>query len=222
MKAKLVDMTVGLDGRQRVTLSLVGDWRAEYDKLHDAPVDVEIKKHREKRSLDANSYMWAIVGKIAEALKPPLTKDEAYIEMLRKYGQGGMVSVEEKHVEKFRREYKYCDEIGRSELKLRPEPFLHGDGVGKAVAQVQLDFLVCRRLIARHGKDHIRQQAADNKRRQILPPAVMPVRPESALGDLRIHMGIPPDCAKCRSFILPLHPPGFKPLKRRNHFRSAL
>ena len=116
MIAKLVDMTVGLDGRQRVTLSLVGDWRAEYDKLHDAPVDVEIKKHREKRSLDANSYMWAIVGKIAEALRPPLTKDEAYIEMLRKYGQGGMVSVEEKHVEKFRREYKYCDEIGRSEL----------------------------------------------------------------------------------------------------------
>lgn len=116
MKANLVDMTMGMDGRQRVTLSLIGDWRADFDKLKGEELDVEIKKHREKRSLDANAYMWALVGKIAEAMTPPLPKDDVYREMLRSYGQSGMVSIAEKYVEQFEREFKYRDELGRSEL----------------------------------------------------------------------------------------------------------
>lgn len=116
MKANLVDMSMGMDGRQRVTLSLIGDYRAEYDKLHDTLVDVEIKKHREKRSLDANAYMWALVGKIAEAIIPPLPKDDVYREMLRRYGQSGMVSIAEQYVEQFEREFRYRDELGRSDL----------------------------------------------------------------------------------------------------------
>lgn len=116
MRANLLDMSVGLDGRQRVTLALRGDWRAEIDKLKDEELDIEIKKHREKRSLDANAYMWALVGKIAEAMIPPLPKEDVYREMLRRYGQGGMVSIAEKYVDQFQREYKYCDELGRSEL----------------------------------------------------------------------------------------------------------
>ena len=116
MRANLIDMSVGLDGRQRVTLALRGDWRAEIDKLKDEDLDVEIKKHREKRSLDANAYMWALVGKIAEAMIPPLPKEDVYLEMLRRYGQSGMVSIAEKYVDQFQREYKYCDELGRSEL----------------------------------------------------------------------------------------------------------
>lgn len=116
MRANLIDMSVGLDGRQRVTLVLRGDWRAEIDKLKDEDLDVEIKKHREKRSLDANAYMWALVGKIAEAMIPPLPKEDVYLEMLRRYGQSGMVSIAEKYIDQFQREYKYCDELGRSEL----------------------------------------------------------------------------------------------------------
>lgn len=116
MRANLIDMSVGLDGRQRVTLALRGDWRAEIDKLKDEDLDVEIKKHREKRSLDANAYMWALVGKIAEAMIPPLPKEDVYLEMLRRYGQSGMVSIAEKYIDQFQREYKYCDELGRSEL----------------------------------------------------------------------------------------------------------
>ena len=116
MRANLIDISVGLDGRQRVTLALRGDWRAEIDKLKDEDLDVEIKKHREKRSLDANAYMWALVGKIAEAMIPPLPKEDVYLEMLRRYGQSGMVSIAEKYIDQFQREYKYCDELGRSEL----------------------------------------------------------------------------------------------------------
>lgn len=123
MRAKLIDMSVGLDGRQRITLSLVGDWREALGRLKDEPLDVEIKKHRERRSLDANAYMWALVGRIAEAMKPPLPKDEVYREMLRRYGQSGMVSIADRYVEAFRREYRYCDEVGKTELN--GKPFTH-------------------------------------------------------------------------------------------------
>ena len=41
-------------------------------------------KYREKRSLDANSYAWILMTKIAEAVNS--TKEEVYEEMLQKYG----------------------------------------------------------------------------------------------------------------------------------------
>lgn len=45
---------------------------------------VSIRKWREKRSLDANGYMWALLEKIAA--KTDSTKDEVYEEFLRDYG----------------------------------------------------------------------------------------------------------------------------------------
>ena len=52
MTGRLVDMAFTLGGKQRVTLELNGDFREIWDKLHQEPIlDVEIKKHREKRSL---------------------------------------------------------------------------------------------------------------------------------------------------------------------------
>lgn len=47
--------------------------------------DVEIKKHRKKRSLSANAYYWALIGKLADALKAPQTLVHNMI--LRDYGQ---------------------------------------------------------------------------------------------------------------------------------------
>ena len=51
----------------------------------------EIKEHKEKRSLTANAYAWVLIGKIADALRT--SKDETYLEMLKRYGQSEMVSV---------------------------------------------------------------------------------------------------------------------------------
>ena len=46
--------------------------------------DVEIKQRREKRSLNANSYMWARLDKLADVLHT--TKEELYLEKVRRYG----------------------------------------------------------------------------------------------------------------------------------------
>lgn len=51
----------------------------------------EIKEHREKRSLNANSYAWSLIGKIADVLR--ISKDECYLKMLKAYGQSQLVSV---------------------------------------------------------------------------------------------------------------------------------
>ena len=47
--------------------------------------DVEIKQRREKRSLNANSYMWALLDKLADVLHT--TKEELYLEKVRRYGK---------------------------------------------------------------------------------------------------------------------------------------
>lgn len=66
MTGRLVDMAFTLGGKQRVTLELNGDFREIWDKLHQEPIlDVEIKKHREKRSLSANAYFHVLCNKIS-------------------------------------------------------------------------------------------------------------------------------------------------------------
>lgn len=57
----------------------------ERDKLF------EIKEHKAKRSLNANSYCWALIGEIANVLRT--SKDEIYLLMLKRYGQSEIISV---------------------------------------------------------------------------------------------------------------------------------
>lgn len=51
----------------------------------------EIKEHKEKRSLNANAYAWALLSKVADAMR--LSKEDVYLSMLKHYGQSEIVSV---------------------------------------------------------------------------------------------------------------------------------
>lgn len=46
--------------------------------------DIEIKEHREKRSLDANAYLWVLLDKLADVLET--TKEELYLGYVKQYG----------------------------------------------------------------------------------------------------------------------------------------
>lgn len=81
-----------------------------FNGLHDA----ELKKHFEKRSLNANAYAWKLITEIGNVLR--LSKEDVYLEMLKRYGQGGAVSVQAKYADSFRRSYKYNESLGTSEL----------------------------------------------------------------------------------------------------------
>ena len=68
MKGRLVDFSLNLaTKKQRVTVELDSDFREGFDSLHDADVEVTIKKWRAKRSKDANAYFHVILNQIAQA-----------------------------------------------------------------------------------------------------------------------------------------------------------
>lgn len=71
MTGRLVDLSLTFGGRQRITLELDGDFRTAYEELKNASVDIVVKKHRQKRSLDANAYFWELAGKLSVALRIP-------------------------------------------------------------------------------------------------------------------------------------------------------
>ena len=73
----------------------------------------DISEHHEKRSLNANAYMWALIGKMGDALR--LSKEEIYFQMLKDYGQSEVISLlSEINVNGY---FKYYEVIGESELK---------------------------------------------------------------------------------------------------------
>lgn len=79
------------------------------------PGDYEICKAKQKRSLNANNYAWQLITQIGNALR--MSKEEIYFDMLKRYGQGGAISVEERFAENFKRTYKYHESLGKSDLK---------------------------------------------------------------------------------------------------------
>jgi hypothetical protein len=60
---------------------------------------VEIKQHRQKRSLDANAYCWVLCQKIAEVIRS--TKEEVYKKAIREVGQFEMLAIQEDAAEQF-------------------------------------------------------------------------------------------------------------------------
>lgn len=70
--------------------------------------ELDLKEHRERRSLDANRYAWELMGQMADKLRTG--KDEVYIEMLKRYGQGGLVKIRKSDCENILREFRYYEE----------------------------------------------------------------------------------------------------------------
>ncbi len=108
MKGRISDLNVSIfNSKQRLTLELDGDFRLQYDELKDKPLDITIKPFRKKRSLDQNSYAWLLIGKIADKLRT--SKDEVYLTMLRRYGQGGVIKVQPQNEEAILSAIKYYE-----------------------------------------------------------------------------------------------------------------
>lgn len=79
------------------------------DKVNSAakPFVADVKQYREKRSLDANAYAWALIGKIANVLRA--NKDDVYLEMLKSYGQTGVVKIPDNMRDNVLRSIKYWE-----------------------------------------------------------------------------------------------------------------
>ncbi|MGM9598651.1 MAG: hypothetical protein ACI3VY_01890 [Faecousia sp.] len=84
MRGRLIDISIGINRKQRITIELDSDFREGYQALKEVDVDVNIKKFRAKRSKDANAYFHVLVNAIAEARG--LGDDEVKRELIVEYG----------------------------------------------------------------------------------------------------------------------------------------
>lgn len=88
MIGKLKDIVFGRNGEQIISVTVRVDFREQFDSLKDFDVDIEIKRHRERRSLDANAYCWLLCGRIADKLtdESKQTKEDVYRAAIREIG----------------------------------------------------------------------------------------------------------------------------------------
>jgi hypothetical protein len=83
----------------------------EYERLKNIKkLKITASQYREKRSLDANAYMWVLLQKLAEVLHT--TKDELYIDMLGKYGVFTHIIVKPHVVSRVKEEWRTVKELG--------------------------------------------------------------------------------------------------------------
>jgi hypothetical protein len=87
------------------------------EKLKVAKID----NKRKKRSLNANNYAWAIITQIADVLRA--SKEEIYLQMLKRYGPSSVISVVKEAAEVFEKSVKYSERFGESCLNLKD--FIH-------------------------------------------------------------------------------------------------
>lgn len=123
MRGRIKDLGFGFQGDLTVTLTLPRHHADNLKKLMDEDIEADIKKFRERRSLSANAYCWVLITKIAESMNPPMNKEAVYAEMLKRYGQGGFISVQKDRVENVMRAFDYY--VQKGEGRVNGKEFLH-------------------------------------------------------------------------------------------------
>ena len=71
MRGRIIDLSVGLNRKQRLTLELDTDFREQFDDLNGSDLDIRITRWKNRRSLDANALFHLLVNEIARVQGVP-------------------------------------------------------------------------------------------------------------------------------------------------------
>ncbi|MFY9378772.1 MAG: hypothetical protein WAP07_00850 [Acutalibacteraceae bacterium] len=109
-------ITRQFSGDYEVTLIVSKDQEHNMEPLNELLSDEKVKTckigHKKKRrSLNANSYAWLLITEIANKLRS--SKEEIYLQMLKRYGQSSVVSIIDEAVPVFMKSVKYAEEFGK-------------------------------------------------------------------------------------------------------------
>lgn len=114
LNGKIAGINTSIDGTTKLELEITSNKEIlidNYYKLKDKEnLDITIKQHREKRSLDANAYCWVLLQKLAEVLKTD--KDSLYEDMICRYGVFTHIVVKPSMVERVKEEWRAVRELG--------------------------------------------------------------------------------------------------------------
>lgn len=113
LQGKLADVSIDYATKKPKLTFLINNSINSLEEIENVDLlDIEAKKHRNKRRLNANNYAWEIITQIGNILSK--SKEEIYLEMLKRYGQSQMISVyADIDVSRF---LKYYEEAGESIL----------------------------------------------------------------------------------------------------------
>ena len=101
MIGKLTGLQRLFGGEWVLSFATKGDAGKVYERLKDADVEVEVKKHNPKRSKTANDFCWALCTDIGRAIRPPIPKEEVYRKAIRDVGEYEALPIREDAVETF-------------------------------------------------------------------------------------------------------------------------
>lgn len=70
-----------------LVLDIYGDHVRELKAFEGKPLDITVKDHRAKRSLNANALCWELCSQIGKAIIPPLSKETIYQHAIKAVGE---------------------------------------------------------------------------------------------------------------------------------------
>lgn len=117
---KFANAAVDLEGNLTATFlinekeSALGELN-KFSQRSDDLLSITVKKHRKKRSLDANAMLWSCINKIAG--KTGRDSWDVYLMMLERYGQFTYIKVREDAVERIKSQWRECREVGFEEFR---------------------------------------------------------------------------------------------------------
>jgi hypothetical protein len=100
MVGEIIDISVDYKTKKTKVNLLVEIDPSKLEELQNQLLDIEIKKHRIKRSLDANGYFWVLISKIQNELNIP--KETIYRDLIKGIGSYEVIPIKNEAVEKFR------------------------------------------------------------------------------------------------------------------------
>lgn len=83
------------------------------EKYMDIDLDINFSRHRNRRSIDANAFLWACLGEIARAINSDTWS--IYLYMLERYGKFTHILVKPEAVEQVRQVWRETKIVGEKD-----------------------------------------------------------------------------------------------------------
>lgn len=100
LQGKLADISIDFETRKPKLTFLINNQISSLEEIENVELlDIEAKKHRNKRSLDANAYCWVLLGKLAEKMN--IKAEEIYKMEIKDIGVYEVLPIKNAAVEKF-------------------------------------------------------------------------------------------------------------------------
>lgn len=97
---KLPDIAFTLNDTIKVTFETQKSNLEQFQSLKEGKIyDIEIKEHKNKRSISQNAYLWVLINELAEKMQ--VDRTYMYKCMIKDYGHMDVIAIKEEAVETF-------------------------------------------------------------------------------------------------------------------------